>query len=286
MLSARMKSRLVFQSVLLALCLCFAPVAKLAAAEKSNVKIDYTLSLAGVPVGKINMTARFDGNQYRVIATGRTAGVSRLFSDGKGTFATTGRLRGGKIVPSNFNMDTSDKHLTTKVRMQMGAGSIKRLFAAPPLAKRADRIPVKSKHWRNILDPLSAFMVPLDTDGRIKPRSACNRTVPIFDGWQRFDMRLSYSQERQVKLGGSEGYSGPVVICKARYRPIAGHRPTRPATVFLVNNTDMEIWLAPLPGVPVLAPVSMRLGTKFGALVLKTKMLDARIGAGAIAATD
>lgn len=287
MLSAKIKPRLVFQAALLmACCVYFALTNKLAAAEKASVAVNYTITIAALPIGKVEMSSRFDGDKFNIVAHGRTAGVSRLVSDGKGTFSTSGRLSRGKVVPSNFRMDTIDKHLITKVRMKMASGSIKSLFAAPPLSKKPDRIPVRSRHWRNILDPLAAFMVPLDSDGRIKPRSACNRTIPVFDGWQRFDVRLSFKEQRQVRLGGRDGYSGAVVICKARYLPIAGHRPTRSTTVFLQNNTDMEIWLAPVSGVPVLVPVNIRIGTKFGPLILTASMVDAKIGAKPISLTD
>ena len=178
-------------------------------------------------------------------------------------------------------MDTIEENLITKVRMKMASGSIKTLFAAPPLSKKPDRIPVKGKHWRNILDPLTAFMVPLDKDGRINPQKACNRTIPVFDGWQRFDVRLSFKEKRQARLGGGNGYSGPVVVCKARYHPIAGHRPNRSTTLYLKNKSKMELWLAPVSGLPVLVPVNIKVGTKFGTLALGVSVFDLKLASKA-----
>ena len=43
----------------------------------------------------------------------------------------------------------------------------------------------------------------------------------------------------------AKGYSGPVAVCAARYAPIAGHRKERPATKFMEENKDIQIWLAP-----------------------------------------
>jgi len=157
-------------------------------------------------------------------------------------------------------MDTVDDKLVTKVRMSMSKGNIRRLLAAPPLSKRPDRIPVLKQHHRGILDPLSAFMVPLDRDGKIEPAKACNRTIPVFDGWQRFNVRLSFSTTKNAKLGGRDGYNGPVVVCKARYVPIAGHRPTRKTT--------------PIKGVPTLVPVHLRIGTKVGSLTLSASIFQ------------
>ena len=42
------------------------------------------------------------------------------------------------------------------------------------------------------------------------------------------------------------GYSGDVLVCAARYNPIAGHRTGRKSTQFMADNKDMEVWLAPV----------------------------------------
>ncbi|MEP2943109.1 MAG: DUF3108 domain-containing protein [Hyphomicrobiales bacterium] len=279
MLSVKIKPRQSLKAALIAACsLCFVSTTDLAAAEKANVYIKYTMAIAAVPIGVLKLRSQFDGNRFNIDASGRTAGVSRLVSDGKGSFSTSGHLRRGKVIPSNFNMDTIEENLITKVRMKMASGSIKKLFAAPPLSKKPDRIPVKSQHWRNILDPLSAFMVPLGQDGRIEPKAACNRTIPVFDGWQRFDVKLRYKEMRQVSLGGGNGYKGPVVICKAFYLPIAGHRPNRSTTVYLKNKSKMELWLAPISGLPVLVPVNIKVGTRFGTLTLGVSEFDLTLG--------
>ena len=245
-------------------------------AQSNTVRVftKYGISIAGIPIGNARVTTNFKGKRYSIVANGKTAGVSRLISDGRGTLTATGYLGRTRAIPSNFAMDTIDSSLVTKVRMTMANSSIRRVTATPPLAKRADRIPVLSKHRRNILDPLSAFLVPLDRDGRIEPVKACNRTIPVFDGWQRFNVRLSYSTTREAKLGGKDGYRGPVVVCKARYVPIAGHRPTRSTTVYLQNNKNMEMWLAPVSGVPALVPVFIKIGTKVGSLTLSAGIFE------------
>lgn len=282
MLSVKIKPTHSLKAALIAACsLCLVTATDSAAAEKANVYIKYSMAIAAVPIGVLKLRSQFDGNKFSITANGRTAGVSRLVSDGKGSFSTSGLLRRGKVIPTRFNMDTIEENLITKVRMQMASGSIKKLLAAPPLSKKPDRIPVKSHHWRNVLDPLSAFMVPLGQDGRIEPREACNRTIPVFDGWQRFDVKLKYKEKRQVTIGGGNGYKGPVVICKAFYVPIAGHRPNRSTTVYLKNKSKMELWLAPISGLPVLVPVNIKVGTRFGTLTLGVSEFDLTLGAKA-----
>lgn len=280
------KQHCVKAALILSFGALFMPQMSFAADEEVRVFTKYAISIAGIPVGNARVSTRFKDGKFDIVANGRTAGISRLVSDGKGTLSTSGRLRRGRIVPSKFSMDTVDDKIVTKVRMSMSGGSIKKLLAAPPLSKRPDRIPVESKHRRNILDPLSAFLVSLDNDGRIEPQKACARTIPVFDGWQRFDVRLSYKEKRQARLGGRDGYLGPVVVCKARYVPIAGHRPTRKTTVYLQNNKNMEIWLAPVENVPVLVPVYIKIGTKVGSLTLAASIFEARINGSVAAKTE
>ena len=82
--------------------------------------------------------------------------------------------------------------------------------------------------------------------------AACNRKVPIFDGYTRFDIDLTYVGERRVT---AKGYDGPVAVCAARYVPISGHSRDRPATKFMADNKDLEVWLAPIEQRPRADPV-------------------------------
>ena len=53
----------------------------------------------------------------------------------------------------------------------------------------------------------------------------CRRTLPIFDGHQRFDLKLEF--KRMDKVTADKGYAGPVVVCSLRYEPIVGHSPSK-----------------------------------------------------------
>ena len=96
--------------------------------------------------------------------------------------------------------------------------------------------------------------------------AACNRTLPLFDGGVRFDITLAFTGVRQVK---GPGYAGPVAVCSARYKPIAGHRPDRPATKFMTNNKEMEVWLAPVGGTHFVVPYRISILTMIGTTVIE-----------------
>jgi hypothetical protein len=94
----------------------------------------------------------------------------------------------------------------------------------------------------------------------------CDRTIPVFDGWTRFDIALSFAETKAVDQAG---YKGPVLVCNVRYVPIAGHRSDRPATRFMAENRDISVWLAPVAGTRVLVPLRISVKTTLGTNVIE-----------------
>lgn len=240
------------------------------AVQDGTVKASYTITINSIVVGRFSLTSKFENNGYAISINGSTSGVSRLVSDGKGALQSRGNFSGDKPRPATYTLETNESGRRTSVNMIMRAGTITSLLAEPPLAKRADRVPIMPRHKANILDPLSAFLVAY-RKGR--EQAACNRTIPIFDGWQRFDIRLSYKGTRDVRSPASDGYNGPVVVCGARYVPVAGHRPAREAVEYMARNTAMEVWFAPVEGLDVMFPYRFQIGTKVGELAMHASKL-------------
>jgi hypothetical protein len=53
--------------------------------------------------------------------------------------------------------------------------------------------------------------------------------------------------------------------------PISGHRPTRSAVKFMEENRNMSVWLAPLEGTRVLAPLRIAVETMVGMSVIEAQ---------------
>jgi hypothetical protein len=171
---------------------------------------------------------------------------------------------GGRPVPSSFavNSRSSSDHRT--IRMDMSGGSVSSVSIEPPLDDRPDRIPVTAAHKRNVMDPVSALLMPaLSRD--TASAANCNRTLPIFDGGARFDISLRYGETRTVD---KPGYKGPVIVCNARYDAIAGHRERR-SVKFMEENQDMSVWLAPVEGARVLVPVRIAVRGTSGQVIIE-----------------
>lgn len=120
------------------------------------------------------------------------------------------------------------------------------------------------------MDPLSALMMPVAGAGDTLSPASCDRTLPIFDGRQRFDVKLRYDREEKATaepdVKGS--YTGKLIVCKASYKAISGHKPGKEQVVFMEQNKEMEVWLAPVAGTRALLPWKISVRTPIGTAVI------------------
>jgi hypothetical protein len=234
----------------------------LPAADGLKFEATYSIVVSGISVGHASAVATFTPDGYTASINGSTSGIARLVSDATAKLAGSGRIVADRLLPASYILDTSENGDASHVSMALRGGAITDLTALPPLKPKPDRIPITSNHKRNILDPLSAFLVR--RTGTSPPTAdVCNRTIKVFDGWQRYDIALSYKATRTIE-GRGEGYTGDVFVCTARYVPVAGHRIKQVQS--LTENRRLEVWLAPLSGSPMMVPYKILIGTGAGDL--------------------
>jgi Protein of unknown function (DUF3108) len=224
----------------------------------------YAIRLMGIPLGTASLSGLLNGDHYNLEATGRLTGIASLISRARAAARATGLVSKDHILPSSFATTASNSQMSRTVRMGMSNGNVRAVDIFPPFEELPGRVPVADIHKKAIVDPLSALIFPLKAKS-FGPE-ICNRSIPIYDGWTRFNIKLSYLGETDVT---SAGYNGHVFICAARYEPIAGHRPEREATKFMVNNKEMEVWLAPLSDHDVAVPFKISVATMIGTTVIE-----------------
>jgi hypothetical protein len=116
----------------------------------------------------------------------------------------------------------------------------------------ADYVPIKDIDRVGASDPMTALLVYIGGTGATTVPQACERTVAIFDGHTRYNLRLAF--ERFGMAHPNEGYQGQVVVCSAKFLPVAGYDPKHFFVTYLAAQHDTEIWLAPLSGTRLLVP--------------------------------
>ncbi len=239
-----------------------------AAAAQGRLEGRYSVSLAGVTIGKGAWVVDILDDQFTAAASGRISGVLRAVTSGEGAAASRGAVNGGRLIPNTYAVNITSSGKADEVRFSLlKDGTVRDLVAEPALPPHPSRIPVSEAHKKGVLDPMTAGLILVGGAGEMLTPEACQRTMPVFDGRQRYDLALSFKRMEKVKP--EKGYQGPAVVCAVTYQPISGHRPDRSAIKFLAETRDMEIWYAPIAGTRVLAPFRIAIPTLFGAAVLQ-----------------
>ncbi|MCA1300158.1 DUF3108 domain-containing protein [Stappia indica] len=250
-----------------ALALAEAPVAQ---AETTKLGGVYDISVSGLKIARGSLSLVVQSNAYSAKVVMEPAGIGTLFSTGKGGAEASGWLNGKHVRPARYKMASRAADRDFFVDLAQGSGRVRSMRVTPKFKPNAERIKVTDRHKRNVVDPLSAILMPAAATRGAPDASVCKRRIPVFDGWTRFDIQLEYKEMREVS---GKGYDGQVVVCSARWIPVAGHRPSRASVKYMKENRRMEAWLAPIGSKGVFVPYRVEMATKNGTLVVQPRKL-------------
>jgi len=238
---------------------------------ETRVVIHYSISMIGVPVGRITWAIDLGPHNYQTSASGRASRALSILVNGEGRVSTQGTFEADRAAPTFFSSNVTDDGDTTGLRMTFESGNVKTLRIDDP-PNGAERIPVTEDHRRNVTDPLSAMLIPATVESPPLTPGQCNRTMPIFDGQRRYDLVLTYKRMDTLKLG--RGYNGPALVCAVVLHPIAGYRPDSGLVKYVGGRTGLEIWFMPIEGSPVVAPGLLKMPTGVGTLEIEAERLE------------
>lgn len=244
--------------------LCLAVLAATAGTASAQGRLDakYEASLAGLPIGKGAWIVDIADDQYSAAVSGATTGLMKSIGGGNGTGTAQGRIATGQFSPLSYVSTINYGKKAEVIRIALGGGNVKDSAIEPEPPETPGRIPVTEAHRRNVLDPMTGALVKVAGTGDPVSPDACRKTLPVFDGRMRYDLRLEYKRMENVKA--EKGYQGPVVVCAVYFTPIAGYVPDRASIKYVAAQRDMEIWFAPITGTRVLAPYRISIPTPLG----------------------
>ncbi|QBR71088.1 DUF3108 domain-containing protein [Beijerinckiaceae bacterium] len=234
----------------------------LTSGKADEFRARYSVSLIGFHIGEAAAVGTVNPTNYRIDLSAKLTGVAAMVANVKLALASSGAVRKTGVAPSTYATTSANTQGTRTVRMSLDAGNVKAVEIYPPFEDREGRIPVTEANKHNILDPTSALIMAVPEGQPLVGPAACNRTIPVYDGYVRFDVTLRYVGIRGVSV---KGYSGPVTVCAARYTPISGHKRDSKSTRFMAENRNIEAWLAPIPRAHVVVPFHVALMTLAGA---------------------
>lgn len=235
-----------------------------AAQQAGKLEATYTASLGGIPVGRGNWLVDVNGNRYSATVRGGTVGLLRIFASGEGNGSVRGSFGAASSAIYASLLKTEKK--TDSVKLLVNNGVVKDAAVEPPIEPDDERVPITDVHRRGVADPLSASILRVPGTAAALGPEACHTTA-VFDGRTRYDLQLSYKRMDHVR--SDKGYEGPVVVCAVYFKPIAGFILSRTAVKYLMQQRDMEVWLAPMAGTRVVVPYRVSIPTPIGLAVLE-----------------
>jgi hypothetical protein len=235
----------------------------------AQTKLDaaYTATLWGPPVGHISWTVELNDSRFKAAAGGAITGLLRIVADGRGDVSVHGAMSEGKPVPSVFSLNLIAGKWSDDVRIVFSGGKAQEHVAAAAVKTNPDQVPLTDANRVGVVDPMTALLVHIPGAGAIAVPQACDRSVAVFDGHARYNLRLAFKRLDDVKT--DEGYQGRAVVCSLKFVPVAGHDPKRYLVTYLAAQHDIEVWLAPLAGSRLLVPYRVTMPTPIGMGVLQ-----------------
>jgi hypothetical protein len=259
--------------------LAFVAIAAGRAEAGATLEARYSVTITGITIGHGALVVEVNDEGYSTAGSAMVAGLLQMVTGGKGTAAARGQFIDGRVVPISYSGNSESKERSQEVRLSGAAGTIKDVFVMPKRPVRGDEVPLTDEHRKDVVDPMSAALMPVPGNGDITGPDACNRTLQIFDGEFRYDLVFSF--ERKDTAKDVKGYSGPLAMCRVAYRPVAGHRENRRQTKELSENRNIFAWLAPIAGTRVVLPARVTFESKIGTFIVQATHFTSQSKPGA-----
>jgi hypothetical protein len=251
-------------ALVLGLALFFSAAGGAAASEPwpHEVQAVYKVHFNGIELGNIAFNATVHAQTYALSGDAQLSALLGVLQ-WKGETRTAGTLAGNNPKPAGYTFDFNGIGKSGSVRMNFAGDSVVNVSHIPPLPPETDLVPVREQHLKGVLDPLSAFMAL----SRSTSSNPCERTISVFDGRQRFDLKLSFRRQERVTEARPSGQPGIAFVCHVRYIPIAGYRMTE-ETQHMATAPGLEVALRPVPSANLFVPYQITIPTAVGSATL------------------
>ncbi|MFN3546849.1 MAG: DUF3108 domain-containing protein [Mesorhizobium sp.] len=261
-------SKLRHAAAVVAVAAAIANAAPAAASETMSLRSEFATSLYGVVLARSSFQSRIDRNGFEISGELSSSGVAKVFDDTRARASASGRFENGGPVPSNYVVDYTSGNKKKRTTISFANGAVASAENTPPVrTNRKDWIKVEPEHLAGVVDPFSAALVRADS-----PSDVCNRTIRVFDGALRADLRLKPAGFGKASV---PGYKGETVKCTASFVPVSGYRKGNSTIAFMRKSSDIAIAFAPVGGSGVYAPVEATVGTQVGTIKVQAVRFEA-----------
>ncbi len=236
------------------------------AASDSRIFARYNIAFNGLSIGTFRFNSDWNGTAYHLRAGARISLLDGILFEWNAQTESAGRLTSNGPQPERYSFGFESGDEAGSVRLRFNGAGVSYLNVDPP--PKRNRVPVETHHMRGVIDPLSAVIGLSQFRRPNRGARSCNEDLQIFDGKMRYDITLRYKHTRQVS---SAGYNGPAYVCRAKFRAIAGHKPTREEIGFMEDTNDIEVWLIPVKQAQLYVPYYIYLPLPVGSASMTTE---------------
>lgn len=261
---------------LLALAFCLTAMPVLAAGgagtetsggPTSALSMAMTIYAGGIPLGKVDMDAKFIGDKYHVVSNLETSGVVNAFWQSQIQASSSGKLDDHTLQPSLYDsFYTGHMANHQEVSLSYEDGNPVRLYANPPYSTTGYE--VKPDERKSTFDPLSAVVFIASGVGA-EANNPCSVKAPVYDGRRRYNIALT--KVKAITINMDNGlYKGPGLLCTIQYKQIAGFKPR------VLRDTNFPIinaWVATFPnaqGKRFAVPLRVWASSQYGVIAAVT----------------
>ncbi|VAV93088.1 hypothetical protein MNBD_ALPHA06-2097 [hydrothermal vent metagenome] len=233
--------------------------------QERSVDITYGGRVFGIPVMKANISADFVGENYAARADFRTSGLLSIFSKIQVIASASGQVKNQKLQTKEYWHKELDGRKNRELSMSYG-DELVTIRVDPPLYSMGDP-PASMQQRLEALDPVSAILALAVTN---VTDQQCNSTIKVFDGKQRYDLRM---QAGEVKTIRTRAYKGKALRCQVWYVPVAGFDADD-----LANPEDYQkpviMWLSKSKDSEFQIPVRFEAKLSFGTAVIEARKIE------------
>lgn len=249
--------------------LLFLLAASSSASADGRLHVRYLASLTGIQIGRGEFVVDITADGYAAAGTAKVTGIAKLVSRGHGSVAATGNFVNGNVSPMTYSTNSKSDKKKEEIHISLANNVVSEFSVIPPQKPSRKRVPVTEENRRGVVDPMSAAIISVPGAGDMLSPDNCKRTIPIFDGRQRYDLVFHYERTEPAK--GVKGYNGKMLVCRVDYRPIAGHKPDRMQVKYMEDNKNIFVWLAPVKDTRVLFPIRVSIVTLIGVVMVQAE---------------
>ncbi len=241
------------------------PAAAQEAAEPVAFEADYSAYYLGLKLMETGVEAEFGPKTYGVRSMYKTGGLLAWAKKDQIRSMVRGRTDGEALKPDYFEHRDILEHGRT-VQMAFTPEDIE-VTATPPYSSFGDP-PATQADRQGSLDLVSGIMQTAMNVGD-DPDWPCGPDVPIFNGKERYNLRMAHAGAEEADL---DAYEGPVIACHVYYMPLAGFDADDvPKEKYL--NTPITVWFTDRPGDDFHVPIRFSYPVGIATLVIEAKSL-------------